>query len=150
MEFSKHRYTGKILQCSLKKLGRSAIDATFSIEAYRTHVLVCGMFMASSMLAAIHLGPDFLMNSEIYKNTRFENIENVFNITQQLLHSEEFLNVRGLEYSSPSWTRSILVNDHAIKWAKAIVCVSTDPERLGGEEHPTRELRGTDHLHVNV
>ena len=38
--------------------------------------------MALSMKAAIHLGPDFLMNSEIYKNTKFENIENVFNITQ--------------------------------------------------------------------
>ena len=31
--------------------------------------------MASSMKAAIHLGPDFLMNSETFKNTRFENIE---------------------------------------------------------------------------
>ena len=28
-----------------------------------------------------------------------------------------------------------------------IVCSSRDPERLGGEEHPTRELRGPDHLH---
>ena len=28
-----------------------------------------------------------------------------------------------LEYSSPSWTRSILVNDQAVKWAKAEVCV---------------------------
>ena len=26
----------------------------------------------------------------------------------------------------------------------------TRPERLGGEEHPTRGLRGPDHLHVNV
>ena len=32
--------------------------------------------------AAIHLGPDFLMISETYKNTRFENIDNVFNISQ--------------------------------------------------------------------
>ena len=31
-----------------------------------------------------------------------------------------------------------------------IVCSSRDPERLGGEEHPTREFRGPDHLHVNV
>ena len=29
-----------------------------------------------------HLGSDFPMNSEIYKNTRFENIEKMFNITQ--------------------------------------------------------------------
>ena len=72
-----------------------------------------------------------------------------------------------------------MVNDQAINWAKAKVCVyadsvlrvgrmehgpgaaerrwkgqvprifdivysSRDPERLGGEEHPTRELRGPD------
>ena len=71
----------KIFQWLHKKLGRSAVDETFSIEAYETNVLTWWMFMASSMKAAIHLGPDFLMNSESYKNTRLENIENVFNIT---------------------------------------------------------------------
>ena len=51
-----------------------------------------------------------------------------FNITHKLIkeHSEEILNVRGLEYSSPSWTRSTLVNDQAIKWAKAKACVHAD------------------------
>ena len=120
--------------------------------------------------------------------------------------------MRGLVFSSPSWTRSTFVNDQAIKWAKAKACVfadsvlcigrmeqgpgaskrkierpswrsqdvfiksrccgtrrrsnrirvdkfprifdigysSGDPERLGGEVHPTRELRGPDHLHVCV
>ena len=76
--------------------------------------------MTSSMKAAIHLGQDFLENSEIYKNTKFENIENVFNITQKLLkeHSEEIMNVKPLDHS-PSWTRSTLFNDNVIKWAKA-------------------------------
>ena len=41
-------------------------------------------------------------------------------------HSEEIQNVRGLEYSSPSWTRSTLVNGQAIKWAKAKACVYAD------------------------
>ena len=35
--------------------------------------------MASSMNGAIHLGL-----AEIYKSTRFENIEHVFNITQKI------------------------------------------------------------------
>ena len=41
-------------------------------------------------------------------------------------HSEEILNVECLEYSSPSWTRSILANDQAVKWAKAKACVYAD------------------------
>ena len=61
--------------------------------------------MASSMKAAIHLGQDFVKNSKIHKNTKYENIENVFDTTQKLMqeHSEEILNVECLSYSSPSW-----------------------------------------------
>ena len=84
MRFSDHLFLGKIFQCLQKKLERSAIDATFSLESYKTNVLPRRMLMASSMKAAIHLRPDFTMNSEIYKNTRFENIVNVFNITQKI------------------------------------------------------------------
>ena len=80
------------------------------------------------MKAAIHFGPNYVSNSEIYKNTKIEDIESVFNITQKLVkeHSEEILMVRCLEYSSPSWTRSILATDQAVKWAKSQVCVYTD------------------------
>ena len=71
--------------------------------------------MTSSMKAAFHLGPNYLSNSEV------EEIESLFTITQKLVmeHSEEVLNVKCLEYSSPSWARSALSNDQAIKWAKA-------------------------------
>ena len=67
------------------------------------------LFMASSMKAAVHLGPQFQKNSEINRNTRFENIENVFNVSQKLIkeQSEEILDVRSLDYSSPSWTSTI-------------------------------------------
>ena len=41
-------------------------------------------------------------------------------------HSEEILDVKCLEYSSPSWARSVLSHDQAIKWAKAKVCVYAD------------------------
>ena len=84
--------------------------------------------MASSMKAAIHLGPDYVSNSETYKNTIFENYGNVFNITQKLIkeHSEEILKVECLEYSSHSWARSVLANDQAMKCAKAQACVCAD------------------------
>ena len=84
--------------------------------------------MSSSMEAAIYLGPNYLTNSEIYNKTKFEQIESVFNITEKLVmeHSEEILNVKCLEYSSPSWARSVLANDQAIKWAEAKACVYAD------------------------
>ena len=81
--------------------------------------------LISSIKAATHFGPDFLTNSEIYKNTKFGIFLSVFKISQKLIkeHSEEILNVECLEYSSPSWTRPILATDQAVMWAKAKVCV---------------------------
>ena len=92
------------------------------------NVLIWGMFMSSSMKAAIHLGPNYVVNSEIYKNTKFEEIESLFNVSQKLVmeHSGEILNVKCLEYSSPSWARAVLSHDQAIKWAEAKVCVYAD------------------------
>ena len=55
--------------------------------------------MSSSMKAAIHLGPDYLQKSEVYKNTSFEEIQSLFNITLKLIleHSGEILNVHTIE-----------------------------------------------------
>ena len=49
------------------------------------------MFMSSTMKAAIRLGPNYLANSEIYKNRKFEEIESLLNITQKMVmeHSEK-------------------------------------------------------------
>ena len=71
---------------------------------------------------------ELLGDTEIYKNTNFEEIECLFNITQKLTkeHSEDILNVKGLECSSPSWARSVLAHDQAIRWANAKVCVYAD------------------------
>ena len=52
--------------------------------------------MTSMMKAAIHLGPNYVSNSEICKNTKFEDVESVFNMTHKLVmeHSDEILNVK--------------------------------------------------------
>ena len=42
-----------------------------------------------------------------------------------------------LEYSSPSWARSVFANDQAIKWAKAKVCVYADLALCVGQMRDT-------------
>ena len=44
MEYTTHRYMDKIFQIWEKKFGMSAINATFSMDAYKTYVLTCGLF----------------------------------------------------------------------------------------------------------
>ena len=93
------------------------------------------MFMSSSMKAAIHLGPNYLANSEICKNTKFKEITSLFNIIQKLVveHSEEILTVKCLECSSPSWTRSVSSRDQAIRWAKEKESVKADSAPCVGQ-----------------
>ena len=106
------------------------------MEALKTNVLIWRMFMSSSMKAAIHLGPNCLANLEVYKNTNFEDIQSLFNITQKLTleHSEEILNVNTIHSTSPSWTRSVLSHDQVTQRTKAEVRVCSGFRTLPGED----------------
>ena len=57
MKYTSHQHMTKIFHFLLKNLGITAGYPTFSVEALKTHVDM-GMFMSSSMKAAIHLGPN--------------------------------------------------------------------------------------------
>ena len=85
MEYTNHHYMSKIFQCLQKKLRMSATNATCSFDACKTNVLTWRMFPTSSMKAAIHLGPNFKLNSETYKNMKIEDVEIEFNIVRWLV-----------------------------------------------------------------
>ena len=72
------------------------------------------------MKVTIHLGPNYLANLEVHKNTNFEEVQSLFQITQKWLveHSEEILNVNTVHSTSPSWTRSPWSHDQVIQWKK--------------------------------
>ena len=93
-----------------------------------TNVLMWGLFISSSMKAAIHLGPKYTDNLVVYKNMNFQEIQNFFCVTHKLIsdHSEEILNVKSVESANPSWTRSILSHDQVMKWTKSKVLVCSD------------------------
>ena len=99
MRISNHQYLTKVFQHLQKKLGITTGHSTFAIEAINTNVLIWGLFMSSSMKAAIHLGPNDTDNLEVCKNTNCEEIQNLFNVTQKLVleHSEGILNVNMIE-----------------------------------------------------
>ena len=84
--------------------------------------------MSSSTKAAIHLGPNYLENLQVYKNTNFEEMQSLLNISQTLIleQSEEILNVNTVENASPSWTRSTLSHEQVMQWTKAKVRVCSD------------------------
>ena len=118
----------KIFLFLQKNLEITEAYSTFSMAALKTIVLIWRMFMASSMKAAIHLGPNYLANLDVHKNINFEEIQSLFNITQKLMleHSEEILNVNTVDSASLSWTRSVLSHDQVIQWTEATVRTYSD------------------------
>ena len=116
MKYTSHQHMTKICHFLLKNLGITAGYPTFSVEALKTHVDM-GMFMSSLMKTAIHFGPNYLVNLEVYKKKNFEEIQSLFNITQKWImeHSEEILNVTTIDSVFSSWTRSVFTHDQVVQ-----------------------------------
>ena len=70
MKFTNHQYMTKIFHFWENKLGITPGYSTFSMEALKANVLIWRMFMSSSMKAAIHLGPNYLVNLKVYNELR--------------------------------------------------------------------------------
>ena len=79
---------------------------------------VWGLFYVDDYGSRHSPGTEYTENLEIYKNSNFEDLQNLFHIIQK--------NVNTIGWTSPSWTRSALSNDQVIKWTKANVRVYSD------------------------
>ena len=86
---------------------RSCISLKIMIGIEANNLLIWGLFMASTMKAAVHLGPNYTENMEVCKNANFKEI---FNVTQKLImdHPMEILIVSTVDWTSFSWQRSTL------------------------------------------
>ena len=72
------------------------------------------------MKAAVHLGPNYIENLGENRNTHFEELQNLFEIRQNLMfnHQAETLNVSLIDWRVPSWARSTLTHDQVITWTQ--------------------------------
>ena len=128
MQISDHRYFEKVFKKPLKKLKLAEEVPVICIEALKTTVLIWRSCMLTLMKAAIHLGPNCIENLEVYRNTNFEKIQNLFGITQKLVwdHHDEILNVTTIEWTAPPLVRCTFSHDQVIKWTKAKARVYSD------------------------
>ena len=80
------------------------------------------------MKAAVHLGPNYIENLEVYRNTNYEELQKLFDITERLIldHQAEILSVSQIDWTAPLWTRSTPMHDQVITWSKAKVHVYSD------------------------
>ena len=83
MHISNFRVLGESLQEPKEKVNVAEDAPPLGIQAHKTNILARRLFMSASMKAAIHVGSDFTEILEVYKNTNFEELQNLFDITQK-------------------------------------------------------------------
>ena len=98
-----------------------------SMDSEKVHISIWTLFMASSKQAALHMDPNYAKNLEIFKNSEFENIESLFNVTNMMIGgNSEIKNIFPKDSANPSWERSTLPTDQSIEWTKARENVYSD------------------------
>ena len=62
---------------------------------------------------SVHFAPNYNGILEILRNTNFEELKNLFDITQRLIleHKAEIVNASAIDWKVSSWTRSTLMHD---------------------------------------
>ena len=80
------------------------------------------------METVVDFGLQFQENLINHKNTNFEELKTLFDITPTLIveQSFEILNLSSMIYTFSPWMRSTLCHDQVIKWAKVKVHVYSD------------------------
>ena len=87
MQISDHRYHEKVFKNLRKKLNLAGEAPVLGIQAWKTNVLSWGFFMSTTIKAAVHLGPNsnYIEILEVYRNTNFEELQNLKDFTQRLI-----------------------------------------------------------------
>ena len=87
-------------KCSIP-FERTLISEDAQVLDLKTNVLIWGLFMPTTKKASVHLGPNYNENLKGYRNTKFEDVKNLFDITQSLImkHAAEILNVSTIEWT---------------------------------------------------
>ena len=128
MRITDSDFFSKIFRFLQKKLGIQEGRESPSVQASKTIIMMWGLFMSSSMRAAIYLELNYERNLETYKSMNLEQIENLLTITHNLVvdNFTEILYVKTIDCRSMCWTRSILAHDQVKRWSKAKVRVHSD------------------------
>ena len=109
-----------------QKFGRQPEDDMLEIDV---NMVIWGIFMSATMKAAVHLGQYYQENSRTTKNTDFDNIKRLFQISQKLIMDQchEIDGISTIDWNTTiPWVRSTLLNDRAVKLSSAKVYVFSD------------------------
>ena len=75
------------------------------------------IFMSATMKAAVHLPQDYEENLRTTKNTYFEHVKTLFDVSQSFIlnHKSEIHRISTIEWNTTPWMRSTLLQAHIQK-----------------------------------
>ena len=125
LQVTNYEYVEKVFKNLGHKLSRSENDEMFDLKTY---VLIWELLMSTTMNSAVHLGREYQQNLIACRNTNFEELKTLLDITLRLIveNSVGILNLSTMIYDFSFWMRSTLCHDQVIKWAKAKVQVHSN------------------------
>ena len=105
MQISDNQDFEKVFTNIRQKLNRSENE---KILDPKVNVLIWWLFMSTTMKAAVLLGHKYNDNSVTNRNTDFEELKTLFDISQRLILDQDFeiLNVSSIELKFTPWMRS--------------------------------------------
>ena len=104
------------------------------------------------MNAAIHLAENYKDNLFTNRNTHFEALKTLFDITQKLILNQkhEIRHVSSIQWQFIPWMRSTLLHGKVIKLSKAKVHVFSDSVLGRMHRHPDATVKWKDQLRFSV
>ena len=120
-----------------QKLSRLQGDEMLNIDV---NAMIWGIFTSAIMKAAVHLGQDYQQNLCTTKDTDFEKVRTLFDISQKFIldHKDEIFGISTIELNTVPWMRTILLFDKAMKLSKAKVHVYSDSDKASwNSKQPT-------------
>ena len=138
VQISDYRYVEKVFENLRQKLRSFSLDA-------KTNVLIWGLFMSTTMKSSVHLGLQYQENLVAYRNTNFEELKTLCDITLRLIveQSFEILNVSTMKNTFFPWMRSSLCHDQAIKYvhSDSVLCLGKISEANGMRKSQISEFQ---------
>ena len=120
-----YKYVEKVFTNLSHKLNRSENDEMFD---FKTNGITWGLFVSTTMKSAVHLGREYQHILTARRNTNFEEIKTLFDITLRLIVENSFgnLNLSTMICDFSPWMSATLCHDQVIKWTKAKKLVFSD------------------------
>ena len=128
LEISNTRYIEKVFANVRQKLNRPEEDQIV-VDQKKVNVLIWEMkHVNNNESSDTSCGKNYNDNLFTYRNTNFEALKTLFDITQKLILNQkhEITHVSTMEWQFTSWMRSTLLLDKVVKLSKTLVHICSD------------------------